>query len=165
MLLTWNTWKLHINSNDSRSISISLWTEYISYKPNVIPKDLVFSARRKLIKNKWFCLYVISVRGLNKHLKCNVILSHSACIVSYRKHLLSSAGIYLPSISSSVCGIVTSSLLDYTTFYLLQIHLLISGYRAIGYEIIITDKDVYGKNGISYQRMRQGNQLMRDVLD
>ena len=64
-----------------------------------------------------------------------------------------------------MCGIVTSSLLDYTTFYLLQIHLLISGYRAIGYEIIITDKDVYGKNGISYQRMRQGNQLMRDVLD
>ena len=113
MLLTWNTWKLHINLSDSRSISISLWSEYISYKPNVIPKDLVFSARRKLIKQEWFCLYVASVRGLNKHLKCNVILYHSACIVSYRKRLLSSAGIYLPSILSSVCGIVTSSLLDY----------------------------------------------------
>ena len=90
-----------------------LENDSISIMPNVIPKDVVFSARRKLIKQKWFCLYVISVRGLNKHLKCNVILYHSACIVGYRKHLLSSAGIYLPSILSSVCGIVTSSLFDY----------------------------------------------------
>ena len=66
--------------------------------PMSFQKDVVFSARRKLIKQKWFCLYVVSVRGLNKHLKCNVILYHSACIVGYRKHLLSSAGIYLPSI-------------------------------------------------------------------
>ena len=90
-----------------------LGNDSIRYMPNVIPKDVVFSARRKLIKQKWFCLYVVSVRGLNKHLKCNVILYHSACIVGYRKHLLSSAGIYLPSILSSVCGIVTSSLFDY----------------------------------------------------
>ena len=90
-----------------------LWNDSIRNMPNVIPKDVVFSARRKLIKQKWFCLYVVSVRGLNKHLKCNVILYHSACIVGYRKHLLSSAGIYLPSILSSVCGIVTSSLFDY----------------------------------------------------
>ena len=90
-----------------------LWNDSIRNMPNAIPKDVVFSARRKLIKQKWFCLYVVSVRGLNKHLKCNVILYHSACIVGYRKHLLSSAGIYLPSILSSVCGIVTSSLFDY----------------------------------------------------
>ena len=125
-----------------------LENDSISIMPNVIPKDVVFSARRKLIKQKWFCLYVVSVRGLNKHLKCNVILYHSACIVGYRKHLLSSAGIYLPSILSSVCGIVTSSLFDYFiqhSIFFLQIYLLISGYRAISYQIGIIDKYGYGK--------------------